>query len=155
MTTVTPPQIAFQLDKTLIDLTQHVNVKFPYARFYEAVAYPGPEGGMTDLCIRAVETFFWHVRNTTVKILWMDGRHNDPVHVEETLWTNRCTIQLPLRKKLPDALQSLRNAGYDGPYAKISLYHPRDPGAMEPRYVFTLPGPIDICIGANSGEVLS
>lgn len=88
----------------------------------------------------------------TVERDYAGGEFAQPVHLP---WPLLGTVfeELPREMDLPEAVEHLRDAGYDQPFSAVALRKPLTvPLPDEAYFIFSLPG-VFVFVGALTGQV--
>ncbi len=147
---------AGSLLQLMIRAEQKVLADYPLAVLIEVVG--GPSAGVAHEAedvdtwqFRFVDDFYGTFPGT-VTLDYADQALAEPVHVP---WPLLGTVfeDLPREMDLDDAVQLMRDAGYDEPFSAVTLRKPlTNPLPSEAYFVFTLPGKY-VLVGALTGQV--
>lgn len=130
-----------------------VTEKFPGSVLYEADGTPS-SGSAKDArgidCLRVV--FRSHSGDTIIMNSTKWGEFEAPQVIKEP-WLEDQVIQWPVSLDLPEAVSLLQNAGFDMPFANVTLRKPLYPGVTQPSFIFGFADQGYVFVGCEDHKV--
>lgn len=130
-----------------------VREKYPDAELYEADGV-SPSGATTDVQKVNQWKFVFRLPNNSTAIIETETWGTfKPIQFIPQPWLEDVVIDWPIHMDITEAAKLLKDAGYTGEYAAVTLRQPLYPGVTEPSYIFAMTSGKYVFVGVKDKKV--